>query len=891
MRLKRRELSRSAVTAFTIVLGHGLWLASGLPGRRVLSDFLFVVGPLSGAVTALLVIRRLRGRARWCWRAFAGTQLCWAAANLVWAWFELVRHEVVPSTSLVDAFYLGAYACGLTGVVIALLTVVLTRAGAWRVACDVLISGGGLVLIAWVVVFGWTSGDANAGASAGVTWLYPAFDVAVAALAFAVLTHVPARARAPWLCIGVASLVAAVSNTLWASANLGGGFLSGSLVDVGWVASYAIFGMAAVGVTEDAGLDHPRLVPSRWEIALPYVPLAALGVVFYWGEAHGGVTDSMRVGGVLVGIVVMVRQLLVTVDNARLTRSLEARVEDRTAELRTREAHFRSIVTSISDVVLVLEAEGGRLSYHTPAVHSLGYEDDELVGVRMSDLVHPDDIADARQSITTAAQSVGHVFLNRFRHRDGSWRYMESRVTELIDHPDMHGVLIVLRDVGDRVELEERLRHQAYHDALTGLANRSLLHEELEAALERGERPSLLLLDLDEFKAVNDTAGHDLGDEVLIAVAGRLRHATRPRDLVSRLGGDEFAVLVPDDPDATAALAVAERVLRALRLPLTVKRRSIRCLGSVGVAAATSGTTAAGLLRDADVAMYVAKAAGKGRVERFTPEMRDELLRRQVIEDVVRRAVSDRRLVLHYQPVLDLMTGDVVGAEALVRLRDDEGNLVSPVDFVPIAEDLGLIAEIGSRVLAEACRTAAGWQQVDDGRDISIAVNVSTRQLQGPDLLRQVSSALELSGLAPRLLTLEITEGALVSDPVVEDTLHSLRALGVRLSIDDFGAGYSSLGRLRSFPVDELKIDRSFVAELTARGEATLVEAILAMAVSLGLDVVAEGIETVEQADALRSRGCCRGQGFLYSVPVPAATMANLLVVRTSDGWVEKLSV
>jgi diguanylate cyclase (GGDEF)-like protein/PAS domain S-box-containing protein len=876
MRLKRRELSRSAVTAFAVVLVHALWIATGLPGGRVLSDLLFVIAPLGGAVTAALAVRRLQGRARLCWSAFAGAQFCWAAANLVWAYYELVLHDVVPSSSAVDAFYLGAYACGLTGVVVALLTVVPTRAGAWRIACDVLISGGGLVLIAWVVVFGWTSSGAG-GADAGLTWLYPAFDVAVAALAFAVLTHVPARARAPWLFIGAGSLAAAVANTLWASANLEGGFLSGSLVDIGWVASYSIIGLSGVGVCDDAGLDRPRLVPSRWEIALPYLPLAALGAVFYWGETHGGVTDAMRVGGVLMGLAVMVRQLLVTIDNARLTRTLEHRVEERTGELRSREAHFRSIVTSISDVVLVLDHDGV-ITYHTPLVRPLGYVGKELVGMRVGDLMHPDDLARMRERSLDPDGALGLVFLNRFRHRDGSWRHLESSVTELLDHPDLSGMLVVLRDVGDRVELEERLRHQAYHDALTGLANRSLLNEQLEAAIGRGERPSLLVLDLDEFKAVNDTAGHDLGDEVLVAVARRLRHATRPRDLVARLGGDEFAVLVSDDPEATAAMAVAERVLSALRLPLTVKQRSIRCLGSVGVAATTSETTAAGLLRDADVAMYVAKAAGKGRAERFTPEMRVELLRRQVVEDLVRRAVSDRRLVVHYQPVVALATGEVVGAEALLRLRDEDGALVSPVEFVPIAEDLGLIGEIGSRVLAEACRTAAGWQQLDESRAISIAVNISTRQLHAPNLLHQVASALELSGLAPELLTLEITEGALTSDPIVEETLHALRAVGVRLSIDDFGAGYSSLGRLRSFPVDELKIDRSFVAELTTGGEATLIEAILAMAASLGLEVVAEGIETVEQAEALRARGCWRGQGFLFSQPVPADVLATVLV-------------
>jgi diguanylate cyclase (GGDEF)-like protein/PAS domain S-box-containing protein len=648
-----------------------------------------------------------------------------------------------------------------------------------------------------------------------------------------------------------------------------------------WVLGYGLVGLAGAVVVGEAGLDTARSRPSQWETVSVYVPLGLFLPVIGWQDLHGGISSSMGLGGTLLGCVLVVRQLLVVAENNRLASTLEARVDQRTAELRSREAHFRSIVTSISDVVLVLDTESHTMSYQTPAVHVLGYEAGELVGVQLDELVHPDDLERHSATFHAREETIGQVYLSRMRHRDGTWRYMEARVTELLDHPDMRGLLIVLRDVGDRVVLEERLRHQAYHDALTGLANRSLLVEELDSALERGEQPSLIVLDLDEFKAVNDTAGHDLGDEVLVAVARRLKHATRPGDLVARLGGDEFAVLVPDDPDALGAMAIAERALRALRLPLTVKQRSIRCLGSVGVAVATVGSSAARLLRDADVAMYVAKAGGKGRVERFTPRMRAELLRRQALEDLVRHAVVDRRLVLHFQPVVDLESGAPVGAEALLRLRDGEGGLVSPVEFVPIAEELGLIGEIGECVLYEACRAAAGWQL--PGRPITVAVNVSTRQLRDGHLVGQVATALEQSGLEPELLTLEITEGALGADVDVEATLRSLRVLGVRLSIDDFGAGYSSLGRLRSFPVDELKIDRSFVAELADADDAPLVDAILAMARSLDLRVVAEGIETCGQAASMRERGCTSGQGYLFSPPVPRDEIDALFADRFAD--------
>jgi diguanylate cyclase (GGDEF)-like protein/PAS domain S-box-containing protein len=878
MRVDRRSLGNGALILAAVVGVHALSLVSGLPGRRVLSDVLFIAVPALGAWRTARTVRRLTGRARTCWIGFGLAQLSWAIGNGIWAWYELVHETEVPVISPGDIFYVGAFAGALFATSAGLLHLVRSQAGAWRVLLDVVTAGGALALTTWMLLFvdGFGPSDVRLG---GFTWIYPALNITVATLAFAAMTHVPATARPPWLLVAAGFLVLGVADTGWAYANLHGGFVSGSFVDPFWVFGYGLVGLAAKAAVGTVGLDSARARPSRWEVLGVYAPLLVLVPVFVVRDVHDQLSTAMRAGGLLLALLIAIRQALVLAENDRLARTLESRVDERTAELRAREAHFRSIVTSISDVVFVLGLDGV-ISYHTPIVRPLGYEGEELVGTSVADLMHPDDLARMYEAPVRAEDSIGRVFLNRFRHRDGTWRYLESRVTELIDHPDLQGMLVVLRDVGDRVELEERLRHQAYHDSLTGLANRSLLHEELESALLRGLTPSLLLVDLDEFKAVNDTAGHDLGDDVLVAVARRLRHATRPGDVVSRLGGDEFAVLLPDDPDTSGAMAVAERVLHALRLPLTVQQRSIRCLGSIGVAAAGPDATAAALLRDADVAMYAAKAGGKGRIERFTPHMRDELFRRQGLEDVVRRAVAERRLVLHYQPVIDFETGETVGAETLLRLRGDDGQLVSPVDFVPIAEELGLIGEIGARVLVEACREAAAWQQLVPGaRSIELAVNLSTRQLHEPDLIRQVAGALELAGLPPHLLTLEITEGALVDDGLhVETTLHALRDLGVRLSIDDFGAGYSSLGRLRTLPVDEFKIDRSFVAELAEGGEAPLVDAILAMAGSLGLRVVAEGIETEVQAEAMRVRGCRRGQGYLFSRPVPGDVMGHLLV-------------
>lgn len=872
---------RWAVAVASIVAAHAVYVASGIPGGRVLSDVLFMAVPAVSAVACFAAARRLRGRAALCWLGLGAVEVLWFAANVGWAWYELVRHEEVPTPSGADWFYLAALLVAVVTVMAGILPMVHGRSGALRTVLDVVLVGGALLFLAWAAVLGPILADERADLVETVTWLYPALGVVASTVALATMTRVPARSRLPWLLVGAGFLVGAVVDTVWSYANVTGGFGAGGLVDPLWVLAYALVGCSALVVADGAGLDgRVRLAPARWESLGAYVPVSLAVVVALVQQLRHDVTPGMFTVGIFLVGVLVIRQVLAILENHGLARTLEARILEATAELRAGEEHFRSIVASISDIVMIVDDQF-RFTYQSPAAERLlGYGPDELLGRRVDTITHPEDLAAAQRESASVAGSLGRVevYVARMRHHDGSWRHMEVTVTDLQDHPAVNGIVLALRDVGDRIELQERLRHQAYHDQLTGLANRALLHEELNRLLSGGRCPSLLLLDLDEFKAVNDTAGHDLGDDVLVAVAGRLVDATRPGDLVSRLGGDEFAIVLHDDPRAHAGVAVADRILHALRMPLVVQGRRVRCLGSIGVAAAASPTTAADLLRDADTAMYVAKAKGKGRIELFTPAMRDDVVRRQRIEELLRRAVVDRRLDLHFQPVVDLAADEFVGAEALLRLRGDGGELISPVEFIPVAEETGLIVEIGAWVVNEACRQAASWQHLrPDGPPLDVAVNVSTRQLQDPGLVRTVAAALEVADLAPSLLTLEITEGSLgAADPAVDATLLALRAVGVRLSIDDFGAGYSSLGRLHQLPVDELKIDRSFVAELGTSTDAPLVDAIVAMARRLGLTVVAEGIETSEQAAYLRARSD-RGQGFLYAPPLPSDAVASVL--------------
>ena len=873
MRALSRALPRPLLALAALAAAHWAYLAVGLPGDHYVSDTLFVVAPAWSAWRCWHAARRLEGRARSCWIGFAAVGALWTGGNLIWGWYDGVLGEAVPNPSPADWFYFAALVTGVGTALAGLLPLVRSRSGAVRVSLDCVIVVGSTLFLAWTTVFGPMLADERAEFVQTVTWLYPALGVTVSTVAFATMSRVPARFRVPWLVLGVGFLTGATVDTSWAYANVTGGWVTGTLLDPLWVAAYLSLGTAALFARGDAGLTGQRVTAARWESVGPYVPVAAGLVAAFVQQVRGELTESMSTAGMaLVGLLVL-RQVVAILENHALAHDLENRIAEATAELRASEEHFRSIVASISDIVLILDATLS-VTYQSPAAgRLLGYEDGELLGRSIDQVAHNEDLAAARAASEALAGAAGRTeqYVARIRHQDDTWRHMEVTVTDLLDHPEVGGIVLALRDVGDRVELQERLQHQAFHDSLTGLANRALLYQELDVLLGAGRLPSLLLLDLDEFKTVNDTAGHDLGDEVLIAVAQRLLESTRPGDLVSRLGGDEFAIVLQDDPRAHAAVAIADRILHALRMPLVVQGREVRCLGSIGVASSDGTSTSAGLLRDADVAMYVAKANGKGRIELFTPAMRDSVVRRQRVEELLRRAVADRRLVLEYQPILDLAEDRFVGAEALLRLRGDGGEIVSPIEFIPVAEETGLIVELGNWVLIEACRRAAAWQTLrPDGPPFDVAVNVSTRQLQDPSLARTVAAALDAADLPAGLLTLEITEGALATaDRDVDATLQALCMLGVRLSIDDFGAGYSSLGRLRHLPVDELKIDRSFVAELAGSGnEAPLIEAILAMAGRLGLSVVAEGIETIEQAVYLRVASCHRGQGFLFARPM-----------------------
>jgi len=541
--------------------------------------------------------------------------------------------------------------------------------------------------------------------------------------------------------------------------------------------------------------------------------------------------------------------------------------------------------------VVVYKAETGqhgRWLYVSPQIEGLlGYTPEEwLADPKLWwERIHPDDrdqvLAD-EEAILVSAGTKSEAAQYRMVTRDGRtiWVSDDASVIKNGSGASLYWSGI-LSDITDRKVLEEQLKHQAFHDPLTGLANRALFVDRVEHALARGERDGMrvavLFVDLDDFKTINDSLGHNGGDEVLVAVAGRLRECFRPGDTFARFGGDEFAILV-EDTSLSNATSVAYRIVDALGEPFSIGGREVMIHASVGIEfAEAQGTRTDELLRNADVAMYVAKGKGKARYQLFEPSMHTAALRRLEIKADLRRAVEKDEFVLHYQPIVSLNGGALLGMEALVRWNHPERGLLPPLDFISVAEQSGLITPLGRWVLREACRQATKWPLSNPS--ISLSVNVSTTQFQQPGLVEDVANALWDSGLDPSILTLEITESVLVHDTdAVIEKLHRLKDFGVKVAIDDFGTGYSSLGYLRRFPIDILKIDKSFIDGVgNGAEEAAITQAIIKLGESLGLEVVAEGIELPEQIDALQLLRCERGQGFFFSAPVDAETMGGLL--------------
>ncbi len=905
--LRRRShvVATTALSAVVIVWVLTLLLL-GQAGNSATAQLVSNVGLTGiafGAGWAALGRARKAPSIRRFWVFFGLACLSWSIGQAIWTWYESVLGRDVPFPSLADIGYLGMPILAAA----ALLTLPLaapTLAGRARTILDGLMVAAALLLVSWVLVLGpvvHAGGDSLL--TQAISFAYPAGDTVL--ITIVIYTWLRARHSDIALPISLplvgSGLVAfAVADSGFVYMTTSGTYSSGSLIDVGWFLGFTLMLRAALVATppDVAGADEDADEGLGRQLGT-FLPYAAVTVALLTSAIEligSGRTDSFVVWtSTALTALLVARQILTLRENWALTRQLEQRVQARTTELDTSRQRFAALVQHSSDVVTVVDRHGLVTYQSESCMRVLGRTAESMTGRSVWDLMGDDQAALLKAAIDSASQASLRMQTvhNVWRRGDGMDCHLEVTITNLLDNASVQGLVLNSRDVTDQTILQEQLVHQAFHDSLTSLSNRAMFRDRLEHALTRRDlRPgslAVLFLDLDGFKEINDTLGHSSGDQLLVEVARRLDNQVRPGDTVARFGGDEFAVLVEDLDDPAYTIALAERINTLLQEPYELATTIVHLSASVGIAHhGDNATNAEQLLRNADLAMYQAKAAKSGGYALYDPSMHAGLVERVRLGADLRTALEDDALEVHYQPLINMRSGQITGVEALARWQHPVLGAIAPSEFIPLAESTGLIRVLGEWVLREACQQTVEWQRGDpELADLSISVNVSARQLYDGDMTGTVAKALEESGLAPERLTLEMTESVLLDDSgETLSTLRAIRALGVRLAIDDFGTGYSSLSYLHRFPVDVLKIDKSFIERLSQDGDASLVSTIVRLGHTMNLETVAEGIERPDEMLMLRRQGCTTGQGYHFAPALPAGELHALLMDRTESSAV-----
>ncbi len=900
-----------AFFGLAVVIGYWLWVRSGrgTPDiRAAVSEGLLVLLPLAAA-HASFSARRGSGHTGWVWIA-AGC-VAWASGALTWAAYDLVWGVRAPFPSWADFGYLG-YAVPLAIGITRFPRARTTSFTGWRLVLDSVVIGGAVLFttMVWVldpVVDSPLSMWARVHALA-----FPVAHVVVVTLVLSRCLASPGLPRRVWLplCIGLITL--AVTDSAYVVRSATGDYVPGGLLDIGWLVCFVLVALGAgaarphlspVGLPEvtsvvvDGRPAHPHEpgiaadlapVPGSPEPApmlqqlLPYAAILAAGVALL-GETAAVTRSSLVWLLIPVLAVVAAREFVTVADHVALARGLAAEVDRRTAALLHEQQWWRELVQNLTLVVVVVDTDGSIRFCSPSARTALGaWPQRAEHALELQGSVHPDDLSaaiDVIRPVIAGERRTGSVEC-RLRRFDGSWGWFEVMAVGQLSEQALEGTVLILHDVSERRQLTDRLTHEARHDALTGLPNRSLLMERIETALVRkGDlRSALLMVDLDDFKVINDRHGHASGDLVLEVIGRRLQRTVRAGDTVARLGGDEFALLMTGS--AEQVRTTAERLIEQIGKPVNAGGRRFLVRASIGIVFASEdeSETPHSLLSHADIALYEAKAKDKGGIVVIDGDERDAAAKKVHLKEQI--AQPDlRQFAVVYQPIVELTTGLIRGVEALLRWNHPDLGSVPPDEFIPMAEHGGSIQKLGWYVLEESCAQLAAWMRETPHHRLAVGVNVSSRQLDEPGFADRVLALVAKHGIEPAMLVLELTEQSLAVDfETAVEVVTELRAGGVSVAVDDYGTGYSSLRYLHRFAADVVKIDRSFVANLEGSVHTQkIVGSVIEMAYALDLQSIAEGIETPAQAELVRTLGCELGQGFLFSRPVTADQVSRLV--------------
>ncbi|MFI8432955.1 putative bifunctional diguanylate cyclase/phosphodiesterase [Streptomyces sp. NPDC079020] len=885
----------SQILLAIVCAGYGVGAATGWGSPElalVMGDFGLSIAAMIAAVSCFLYARASVSRLRPAWLLFSVSSLMAAGGNAIWGWYEVVLGLPVPTPSLADLFFL----CFAPPAIVGLLVLAkrpVTRAGWVCLALDSWLIGGSLLTLSWSLALAHTAQVAHVEdvsvARAALSLAYPLLDIVLVSMVLA-LHFRRANANRSAVNTAIAALALTVlSDAVFTSPLLRSTYRSGELLDAGWFAgslllAYAPWGARRSARNAERSDGQPRATTSRpiagsLAALTPYLAAAVCTLGILYNVVEGRRVDQVVVlTGCTVVLALVVRQGIMLLDNISLTQ-----------ELAQKENHFRSLVQGSSDVIMIA-APTGILRYVSPAAAGVyGRDAEDLVGCELASIIHPDDLGRVVHEVRRFLAAPPHEEPTtriecRFRSGTGDWLNVESTVNR-----HQGGLLLNSRDVTERVRLQAQLQHNAEHDPLTDLPNRALFTARVRQALggRRSGDPgtAVLFIDLDGFKAVNDSIGHQAGDELLIQAARRLADSVRAADTAARLGGDEFAALIIGDGTRDQGAReyqvheIADRLRLTLSQPYRIGTSEVRVAASIGVAFAEPAITPTDLMRNADLAMYRAKAGGKDRVELYAPQMQADVVRRSELAARLRTALRDGEFALLHQPVVHLASGSVAAVAAQARWRSAQGILFTPAEFLRVPDDSDRTAELGRWLLEEAVEQAA--ERARAGHPVSVSVRLSAGRLLDKALpFGSIEALLTRHGLPSGALMIEVAD----SDPRVsfddlEQRLVALRRLGVRIALDGFGSGYAAINALRRLPIDVLKLDRGLVEGVVESARLhKITSGLLRIACDLGMQSVADGVDVPEQVLALRAMGCTHGQGMAFSGPLDEYRLRRVLV-------------